>query len=323
MNPINQPNLVLCFDTETTGLFKKNKNKTVLEKKELEQESEKKIDENPHILQFSWCIYDTNTNAILKMVDEFICVSDEVIISDEITNFTGVTRAKCNTGISIIDALKMFYEDYQHCGIIIGHNVEFDIKMVRTEYYRHSNELSQYPISDIFLSGWLQEKNIKIKCTQMIGKNLCKLVMPNRSGYKFPKLVELYEFLFHEKPENLHNSMIDILVCLRCFLKMQFQFDVEPELFHKIIDYYMKSVDSSRRAELLNAKIGFAPFYKSEPYIAETYKVESKPKIPFPEMTTSLENNIQLPLLIEDITLFDNTMFTFDDDCDSLSFCCF
>ena len=317
MNPINQPNLVLCFDTETTGLFKMNK-KNILEKKESEKESEqdKKIDENPHILQFSWCIYDTNTNAILKMVDEYICVSNEVIITDEITNFTGVTRAKCNTGISIIDALKMFYDDYQHCGIIVGHNIEFDIKMVRTEYYRHLTELSQYPISNIFLSGWLQEKNIKIKCTQMIGKNLCKLVIPNRGGYKFPKLVELYEFLFHEKPENLHNSMIDILVCLRCFLKMQFQFDIEPELFHKIIDYYMKSVDSSRRTELLNTRMGFTPFYK-----AETYKTEPKTKIPFPEIATPLENNIQLPLLIEDTSSFDNTMFTFDDDYYTLSFC--
>ena len=308
MNPINQPNLILCFDTETTGLFKKNKKNTLLEKnKESEQE---KIDENPHILQFSWCIYDTNTNAILKMVDEFICVSDSVIITDEITNFTGVTRAKCNTGISIIDALKMFYEDYQYCGVIVGHNIEFDIKMVRTEYNRHLTELSQYPIHDMFLSGWLEEKYIKIKCTQMIGKNLCKLVMPNRSGYKFPKLVELYEFLFHENPENLHNSMIDILVCLRCFLKMQFQFDVEPELFHKIIDYYMKSVESSRRTELLNTKMGFTSFYK-----------EPKTKIPFPEMATSLENNIQLPLLIEDTSLIDNTMFNFDDDYYSLSFC--
>lgn len=235
------PNLILCFDTETSGLFRKN--------------------EQPYILQMSWCIYDTIDQAIIKMSDTYICVPDTVVITEEITAINGATREKCNAGVSIVVALKQFYDDFQHCGLIVAHNIEFDKRMVMTEWTRHRNELIDYRFDIIFSSGWLIDKNIKMKCTQSIGTNLCKLTFPNRNGYKYPKLVELYQFLFHETPENLHNSMVDILVCLRCFLKMQYQYDIDPEIFHRITEYYMKSEKSTRRAELLNARMGMKSFY--------------------------------------------------------------
>lgn len=233
-------NLVLCFDTETSGLFKKN--------------------ESPYILQMSWCIYDTLGQAIIKMSDTYICVPDTVVITDEITAINGATRAKCNAGVSIVVALKQFYEDFQHCGLIVAHNIEFDKRMVMTEWARHRDEMDcQFDV--MFSPTWLITNNIKMKCTQSIGTNLCRLTLPNRSGYKYPKLVELYQFLFHETPENLHNSMVDILVCLRCFLKMHYQYDIDSKIFHRITEYYMKSGQSEKRAELLNARMGVKPFY--------------------------------------------------------------
>ena len=44
---------------------------------------------------------------------------------------------------------------------------------------------------------------------------------------KFPKLSELFSKLFKNEtlPENMHNSMIDVLVCLRCYIKMQHNYD--------------------------------------------------------------------------------------------------
>jgi hypothetical protein len=37
---------------------------------------------------------------------------------------------------------------------------------------------------------------------------------------KWPKLSELHKHLFHEEATGLHNSMMDVLVCLKCYLKM-------------------------------------------------------------------------------------------------------
>jgi hypothetical protein len=42
---------------------------------------------------------------------------------------------------------------------------------------------------------------------------------------KWPKLSELYFAMFHENPDGLHNSMMDVLVCLRCYLKMRHRLD--------------------------------------------------------------------------------------------------
>ena len=39
---------------------------------------------------------------------------------------------------------------------------------------------------------------------------------------KKPKLIELYKHLFNNKEvDGLHNSMMDVLVCLQCYLKMR------------------------------------------------------------------------------------------------------
>ena len=51
--------------------------------------------------------------------------------------------------------------------------------------------------------------------------------MPNgKPRKKWPKLNELYQHLFpDQKVDGFHNSMIDVLACLRCFVKMKFDYD--------------------------------------------------------------------------------------------------
>ena len=56
---------------------------------------------------------------------------------------------------------------------------------------------------------------------------------------KPPKLIELHEELFNTIPGNLHNSLIDVLVCFRCFHKMAYDNDfVNYEKNPKFHDYY-------------------------------------------------------------------------------------
>ena len=46
---------------------------------------------------------------------------------------------------------------------------------------------------------------------------------------KNPKLSELYEKLFDKKAENLHDSMVDTKICLRCFIKMKYNKTISIE----------------------------------------------------------------------------------------------
>jgi hypothetical protein len=53
-------------------------------------------------------------------------------------------------------------------------------------------------------------------------------------------LSETYEHLFSQTPRNLHNSMMDTLVCLRCYLKMRHGLDIHNSKFSFWVEKYMK-----------------------------------------------------------------------------------
>ncbi len=64
----------------------------------------------------------------------------------------------------------------------------------------------------------------------LMGKDVTNIIMTGRDGRKWkksPKLSELYEKLFDTIPENLHDSMVDTLLCLKCFIKMKYKKDVD------------------------------------------------------------------------------------------------
>jgi hypothetical protein len=62
---------------------------------------------------------------------------------------------------------------------------------------------------------------------------------PQNTRKKFPRLNELYGKLFDDAiPENLHNSIIDVIVCLRCFLKIRGVKDVSADEFGEWINKY-------------------------------------------------------------------------------------
>ena len=64
------------------------------------------------------------------------------------------------------------------------------------------------------------------------GNAICKLTRINYRNQvvsKFPKLIELYKKLFNEVPNNLHNSLNDVLVCFRCYFKMRYNLDILME----------------------------------------------------------------------------------------------
>jgi DNA polymerase III epsilon subunit-like protein len=69
-------------------------------------------------------------------------------------------------------------------------------------------------------------------------KPVAPLTKPKRvytNDYKFPKLNELHLKLFESVPENLHNSLIDVIVCLRCFLKIRCCLDIPEKSFARMM----------------------------------------------------------------------------------------
>ena len=197
---------IMTFDVETTGLIPKYFEKNG-------------VDQNPHILQLSYVIFDTDTRSIVKSVDHYIRIPETIEILPVITQLTGITREICETrGISIETALSEFCKDYHTCDYIVAHNHQFDKKMIEIELAR----LQISSTIDIKMQWDLS----KSYCTMQEGIDICKIERNTSAGklyYKFPKLSELYETLFvmEKVPPNLHNSLVDTYVCLRCFLQMK------------------------------------------------------------------------------------------------------
>ena len=201
---------ILVFDTETTGIPDKGRKSFY--------HSEKW----PHIIQLSYILYDTEINSVIEISDNIINLADDVKISEKSIEIHGITREISKTkGSNITDVLNHFKKCVINSELIVGHNVNFDKNMIIVESIR--NKLER-----IFV-----EKN-KFYCTMYNSTNICKLPRPissnfnitnntnninntNTNNYKFPKLIELYKHYFSDSPEGLHNSMVDVLVTLRCF----------------------------------------------------------------------------------------------------------
>ena len=210
---------IMVFDVETTGLIPK----------QMPDEPRLALDKMPHIIQLSFVIFDTQYWRVVKSCDVYINVAPEIVISPKITELTGITREMCDkSGIPIEDALYEFYTEYFQCNMIVAHNLEFDREMLLVEFERLSDDNRFTKLKDVF--DPIQEKmnGIELYCTMKIGRNICKISAENSHGkyWKNPKLSELYEHYFGYVPENLHNSIMDAYVCLRCFVKMRFRFDL-------------------------------------------------------------------------------------------------
>ena len=213
----------LVFDVETNGL---------LPKKNISPA----IDQYPHILQLSFAVYDMETQAIVQKYDSYVKVPDTVVIDDFVSNLTGITKQICiERGNPICNVLYDFYKAYKMCQGLVGHNLEFDTKMISVEVQRNQAQLIEDGLADcLILFQPMHEKinNIDRYCTMRMGTKLCNIVFPSspsssitteqKHRLKFPKLSELHQKLFGgDMPANLHNSMVDVEVCLRCYLKMR------------------------------------------------------------------------------------------------------
>jgi len=238
----------LVFDTETTGKLVRQKKGDLVPA----------ITEQPHILQLSFVVYDLFEHCVVDRYNSYVKVGEDVAISDFITGLTGIDRAKCNgQGAPILDVLERFYEAYVFCDCLVAHNIEFDITMIQIEVERNREAILAKAPQCLTIFNPIYEKMNRIEryCTMKRGTNLCGLVKekkkedsdkvdvkePNtglhpalaleitkiekRVAYKWPRLEELHSKLFGDVPPGLHDAMVDVMACLRCYLKMRHGYD--------------------------------------------------------------------------------------------------
>jgi DNA polymerase III epsilon subunit-like protein len=211
---------ILVFDTETTGLPQTK----ILNPDTLHQW--------PTIVQFSYIIFDSNLNDIVESKDYIIKVPESIKISEESVKFHGISNeVSFKRGILITEVLNEFFYYLRDVDCIVGHNINFDINMIKVELLRiiynkqiKPQEIKNYKYDLHYISNY---KNVY--CTLQESIDFCNIKATDKYGkeyLKYPKLIELHEKLFNSSPNNLHNSFNDILVTLRCFIKLKHNYDL-------------------------------------------------------------------------------------------------
>jgi DNA polymerase III epsilon subunit-like protein len=206
--------LVLCFDTETTGL-PEGRHTSIYE-----------VEKWPHIVQLSFMVYDTEKKEVVQDYDEIIRIGDNVELTPKSVEIHGITRDIIEKrGIPITEALYAFKCALKISDCSIGHNMSFDKRLLIVESIRNKG----FDASD---DSVVQFRFSKEYCTMLNSVDVCKIKMLRKDGsvyYKYPTLLELHEHLFQIKPHNAHNSKVDVLICLRCYCKLVFKYDLSRE----------------------------------------------------------------------------------------------
>lgn len=222
-------NIVMVFDTETTGLIPKPEY----------GKSEVDLKDMPHIIQLSFIVWDIDTDYIIDSFNEYIKIPYHVKVADKITELTGITKTMCDTtGVSILDALEAFEIALEKCDVLVAHNISFDKQMIEIESKRASMLYNpgDFPLSDIGLFCKVNHK--EMVCTMVDTIDICAIQQTSRYGKpynKWPNLAELYNKLFNKTVKNMHNALIDVLVCLRCYLKYKHSADIDDGMFNEYI----------------------------------------------------------------------------------------
>lgn len=219
-NKDNKTTIALVFDVETTGLLRKS--------------NMHKVEECPHVLQLSYAMYDCGRRKLLKTVDSYIRIPANVQIPKEASDVNHITYDMCANGYLMADVLKEFYEDYHKSTVLVAHNYQFDSNMLSIEFQRHWPELAiSHPYAlNLFQHTYLKSRNMRYICTMETSTDICKIAhaLKQREGkpvtYKWPTLLELNTHLFDSEPPptNMHNSMVDVMVTMRCFMKLEYDY---------------------------------------------------------------------------------------------------
>jgi DNA polymerase III epsilon subunit-like protein len=211
--------LILCFDTETTGL-PEGRHISIYD-----------TDKWPHIVQLSFMVYDTEKKEVVQEYDEIIKIAENVELTPKSVEIHGITRDVIEKrGIPIEKALYAFKCALRTSDCSIGHNLSFDKRLLIVESIRNKG----FDAND---NSVVQFRFNKEFCTMLNSVDVCKIKMFRKDGsgsfyYKYPTLLELHEHLFQTKPHNAHDSKVDVIVCLRCYCKLALNYDLSRESRH-------------------------------------------------------------------------------------------
>ena len=185
--------MFLTFDTETTGLPKNFKADV------------SDSDNWPRLVQLAWQLNDETGKLISN--NSLIVKPEGFTIPYNSEKVHGISTEKAlKEGEDLEGIIQKFEKDVKNSKYVIGHNINFDLKIIGAEHFRLS---------------YNSNLNDKINLdTGQISKKYCNLKGGFGGGLKMPKLIEMYEILFNKKFSDAHDASHDVNATAKCFFEL-------------------------------------------------------------------------------------------------------
>lgn len=188
--------MYLVLDSETTGipLFKEPSDHP----------------DQPHVVDIAWTLYAADGSEIERF-DAIINPGPDVIIPDELAALHGITTERArDEGIApeaVFERFVMAIDGAEH---VVGHNVSFDLRMMR--------------IMGARLTGEKWGTELPLFCTMRQSTNHCRILKakPRTSDdWKWPNLGEAVRHFFNEEHSDAHRARPDCDAAARIFFHLK------------------------------------------------------------------------------------------------------
>lgn len=184
--------MIIVFDSETNGKIVGNA-------------PPEDFKSYPRLSQLAYNIYD-DKKQLVKSVSNFVYPDGWVFPDEEFFRKNADINVNLTKGKPIGDVLEEFMYDRSQAQFVVAHNINFDVRIVRSEMIRNNKKM---------------EFTAKKICTMLKSTNYAKVPNKNgRAGYKWPTLTELYNVLFGCDFKGAHGADFDVEACSACFFEL-------------------------------------------------------------------------------------------------------
>lgn len=194
--------MYLIFDTETTGLPRDY------------HAPMSEVDNWPRLVQLAWQLHDARGRLLSH--HNYIIRPEGFTVPYNAEKVHGIsTKRALEEGRELKSILEIFESDVVKAKYLVGHNIEFDINVVGSEFLRSTSAM---PLTANRLD------------TKDLSTDFCAIPGGRGGKFKWPTLTELHQKLFGGGFGDAHDAAYDVDATARCFFELFAHHIISPEI---------------------------------------------------------------------------------------------
>ena len=176
--------MYFVFDCETTGLWMPDL-------------------PPPRLVQVAWQLHDPEGRLLDQSV--YMVRPDGFEIPYEAARVHGIsTERATKEGLPLREVLPHFEQAIKEASYLVGHNLEYDLKVMVSEYEALDKDTRCF----------------KLPLLDTMSASAAYVGIKKKGGYKFPKLMELYQKVFDHPFPSAHRADFDVAATAACFFHL-------------------------------------------------------------------------------------------------------